>query len=494
MNETLLTWIVFILAFGGMIVVHEFGHFIAARMSDIEVEEFGIGFPTPGAVAFWISAGYFFLKNGRRVEIPKNFRMPVLWNDLVDREVKLTVDETDGRTILRSIQVVLSEEVKQTSAGTNRLDEVFVNEKGEVIDPPANVARSMREKLITAGNTTGSAQLTDIISEVHPGTRFTINWLPIGGFVRPKGENDPNVKGGMAAASPWRRLFVLVSGPAMNLLTAVAVISLIIALTGGIISVAPNQTGPMEILITEVVSNSPAEAGGLQTGDIIVAGNGVRLTDDDEASDLIKANPGIPIVLTVLRNGEELDLTVTPRMNEKAGRPLIGVSMCGGCEFKPITSITENIQYSLKLTGAQIYALLTMPVRLIEGSIPREQGRLVGLKGIFDIMEQSVSNDVESSQTNSTTPSSAANPYNKPVATLSLIAVLSISLGIFNLFPFPALDGGRILFLLPELFFRRRVPPYVENLVHGVGMALLLLLMLYVNVRDFIDPAVVNFP
>jgi regulator of sigma E protease len=168
--------------------------------------------------------------------------------------------------------------------------------------------------------------------------------------------------------------------------------------------------------------------------------------------------------------------------------------MCGGCEFKPITSITENIQYSLKLTGAQIYALLTMPVRLIEGSIPREQGRLVGLKGIFDIMEQSVSNDVESSQTNSTTPSSAANPYNKPVATLSLIAVLSISLGIFNLFPFPALDGGRILFLLPELFFRRRVPPYVENLVHGVGMALLLLLMLYVNVRDFIDPAVVNFP
>jgi regulator of sigma E protease len=118
------------------------------------------------------------------------------------------------------------------------------------------------------------------------------------------------------------------------------------------------------------------------------------------------------------------------------------------------------------------------------------------LKGIFDIMEQSVSNDVESSQTtNTTTPSSATNnPYNKPVATLSLIAVLSISLGIFNLFPFPALDGGRILFLLPELFFRRRVPAYVENLVHGVGMALLLLLMLYVNVRDFIDPAIVNFP
>jgi regulator of sigma E protease len=80
------------------------------------------------------------------------------------------------------------------------------------------------------------------------------------------------------------------------------------------------------------------------------------------------------------------------------------------------------------------------------------------------------------------------------VRTLELIAGLSISLGIFNLFPFPALDGGRIVFLLPELIFRRRVPQRVENLVHGLGMTVLLLFMLYVNVMDFVNPINIVVP
>jgi regulator of sigma E protease len=187
-----------------------------------------------------------------------------------------------------------------------------------------------------------------------------------------------------------------------------------------------------------------------------------------------------------LRGGQTLELTITPRMNEQAGRPMIGISFCGGCEFKPITTVSENLKYSLQFTGAQINALVTLPVRLIQGTIPPEQGRLVGLKGIFDIMSQSVSNDVEASQAQ---PAAAApSPYNAPVQTLSIIALLSISLGIFNIFPFPALDGGRILFVLPEIIFRRRVPHQFENLVHGIGMTLLLVVMIYVNVRDFIDP------
>ena len=381
MNETLLTWIIFILAFGGMVIIHELGHFIAARLVKIEVEEFGIGFPTPGAITLFT------------------------WQ----------------------------------------------------------------------------------------GTRFTLNWLPIGGFVRPKGENDPNVEGGLAAAAPWKRLFVLSAGPFMNLVTAVLVISIIISQMGGIISSPPlDDTGPQEILITEVVPDSPADQAGLLMGDVLLKANGMQLTTTDEASDLIKASPDIPILFDVLRDGQTIDLTITPRMNEQAGRPLIGVSFCGGCEFKPVTNIAENLQYSMQLTGAQIYALVTLPIKLLRGSIEPEQGRLVGLKGIFDIMSQSVSNDVEASQAQPA--SSAPSPYTAPVQTLSIIALLSISLGIFNLFPFPALDGGRILFVLPELLFRRRVPHQFENLVHGLGMTLLLLVMIYVNVRDFIDPVITSFP
>lgn len=491
MNETALTWIIFILAFGGMVVVHELGHFLAARLVKVEVEEFGIGFPTPGAVVFWISPGYLFLRNGRRVEIPRNFRMPVPWNELADHDAKLTVKEVNGKFILQAIEAVVFEEKRQAPPAKSReISEILVDESGRVVDPkPETPARSVTRRLVKAGKADGGMELNDVISEVHPGTRFTLNWLPIGGFVRPKGENDPNIPGGLAAASPWKRLFVLFAGPVMNLVTAVLVISVIINQVGGIIVSPPEDaTGPQPLLITEVAAGSPAEQAGLQMGDILVKADGKLLTNADETSDLIRTRPDTPILFEVLRDGRTLEIPITPRMNEAAGRPMIGISFCGGCEFQPITSVSQNLKYSLQFTGAQINALVTLPVRLIQGTIPPEQGRIVGLKGIFDIMSQSVSNDVEASQTQPPASSSAPNPYNAPVQTLSIIALLSISLGIFNLFPFPALDGGRILFVLPELIFRRRVPHQLENLVHAVGMTLLLALMIYVNVRDFIDP------
>ena len=381
MNETALTWIVFILAFSGMIIVHELGHFIAARLVKIEVEEFGIGWPTPGAITLFT------------------------WQ----------------------------------------------------------------------------------------GTRFTLNWLPIGGFVRPKGENDPNVEGGLAAAAPWKRLFVLFAGPFMNLLTAVILFSLIINQMGGVLTLSNSEESLQEILITEVVENSPAEQAGIQVGDLLVGISGKPLTDLNHLTSVIVENVDQPIDFTVERNGSEINLTVIPRMNEEAGRPMIGIAYRNGATFKPVSSFTENIQYSFQYTGQQIYALITLPVRLMQGTIPAEQGRLIGFKGIFDIMEQSVSNDVEVSRTNSTS-STASNPFNQPVGTLFLLASLSISLGVINLFPFPALDGGRILFVLPELIFRRRVSPQLENLVHGLGVLVLIGLMVYVNIMDFINPITNQFP
>ena len=113
------------------------------------------------------------------------------------------------------------------------------------------------------------------------------------------------------------------------------------------------------------------------------------------------------------------------------------------------------------------------------------------MKGIYDIMSQSVAKDMEASQ--AAKPSTTDNPFER-MRTLLLVATLSISLGIFNLFPFPALDGGRIIFLLPELIFRRRVSPEIENLVHGIGMVLLLIFMVYINVMDFIQPINVTIP
>lgn len=369
MNETLLTWLIFILAFGGMVLIHEFGHFIAARLCGIEVDEFGVGLPTPGALTLFT------------------------WQ----------------------------------------------------------------------------------------GTRFTLNWLPLGGFVRPKGENDPNVPGGLAAASPWKRLIVLFAGPLMNLLAAVLIYSIIFTRVG-----VPDTN---RVLVSSVTSNSPAAEAGFKTDDIFVSGNGQPIRNYDELRAIVDANANKPVAFVVDRNGQQVKLTATPLMNTAENRIMIGVGL--GVPFKQSNSPVETLQLGAQYTYYNVRALLALPSQMLRGTLNSDQSRLVGLKGIYDILHQTVSHDVQAS---ASAPASSPDPVNQPVRTLELIASLSISLGVFNLFPFPALDGGRIIFVLPELIFRRRVSPQVENLIHGMGMAFLLLLMIYINVMDFINPVNVNIP
>ena len=279
----------------------------------------------------------------------------------------------------------------------------------------------------------------------------------------------------------------------MNLVTAVVLFSIIIAIGGGIITYTPEGSATSKVLITNVMSNSPAKEAGLQVGDIMVSGAGQPIKNSDDIRNIVVANVDKPVSFIVERQSKQLELLITPKFNEAENRPLIGIEYCSGCAFVPITSLGDNLKTSLRYTGDQAYALVTLPVKLIRGTVAPEQGRMVGLKGIYDIMKQSVANDVEASQqaASSSTSSSSASPYNKPVQTLFLIAALSISLGIFNLFPFPALDGGRIIFVLPELITRRRVPAQFENVVHALGMAILLLFMIYVNVMDFVNPVII---
>jgi len=369
MNQTLLTWLVFILAFGGMVLIHEFGHFIAARLCKIEVEEFGIGLPTPGAITLFT------------------------WQ----------------------------------------------------------------------------------------GTRFTFNWLPFGGFVRPKGENDPNVPGGLSAASPWKRLVVLFAGPLMNLLMAVLIYSIIFTRVG-----VPDAN---RVLVSSVTENGPAAQAGFQYGDIFVSGNGKAIHNYDELRVIVDANESKPVTFVVDRHGNQVELVATPEMNAEAKRIMIGVGL--GVPFKRPSSPVETLKLGTQYTYYNVRALLALPAQMVRGTLNSEQSRLVGLKGIYDILQQTVSHDVQASASNAPV---STDPIDQPVRTLELIASLSISLGIFNLFPFPALDGGRIIFVLPELIFRRRVSPRVENLIHGMGMAFLLLLMIYINVMDFINPVNVKIP
>jgi len=465
MNETILTWLVFILAFGSLVLIHEFGHYIVARWSKVEVEEFGIGLPTPGALTLWTNKGHLLLDDGGRVEIPFNFKLPTHWNELIDRQVKLTVDRVDDRLVMRSIEVLKSE---------------YPNDN--VVTSQGEAGQASSRKLIKAGKRRGEVELVDVVTEVHPGTRFTLNWLPLGGFVRPKGENDPNVPGGLAAASPWQRLAVLFAGPLMNLLAAVLIYSLIFGRVG-----VPDTT---RVLVSSVSEDGPAAQAGFESGDIFISGNGQPIHTYDDLRLIVDANEDQPVTFLADRSGEQVELTTIPQMNAEAERVMIGVGL--GVPFKQPSSPVETLSLGARYTVMNIRAMLALPAQMLRGTLDSEQGRLIGLKGIFDVLQQTVSRDVEAS-TSAPAPASA-DPMDQPVLTLQLIASLSISLGLFNLFPFPALDGGRILFVLPELIFRRRVSPQVENLVHGMGMAFLLLLMIYINVMDFVDPINVTIP
>jgi regulator of sigma E protease len=144
--------------------------------------------------------------------------------------------------------------------------------------------------------------------------------------------------------------------------------------------------------------------------------------------------------------------------------------------------MTESIGNAFRTTGYIIRETMLLPIRLIRGSVDPALARPVGYKGIYDIYSQAVAMDQESDLV-------TAEPL--PVYTLSIIANISLALGITNLLPIPALDGGRILFTLPELIFKKRIPQRWENVVNTVFFLLLIVLMVFITILDFTNPVVI---
>lgn len=299
-------------------------------------------------------------------------------------------------------------------------------------------------------------------------TEFTLNALPLGGFVRPVGENDPTVPGGLAAASPWARIFVLLSGPAMNILVALLIFGYIFL-----------QLGKPDLNVVEIMdvnANSPASSAGLEAGDIVLQVDDEPINSSEELHDEIYANLGESIEITYLRDGQTSIVTLVPRDPPPADGA-IGISM--GNPRIPI-GLAEAFTVSGQAVWEQARGLVQLPARLLTGQANAEEGRLIGLFGMYGIFTQVREADI-----------APENTLPPGINTLSFFASISISLGILNLLPVPALDGGRILFALPEIIFRRRIPQAYENAVNLVGFVLLMLLIVYINIQDFINPVVI---
>ena len=299
-------------------------------------------------------------------------------------------------------------------------------------------------------------------------TEVTLNWIPFGAFVRPKGENDPDVPGGLGSAPAWKRLIVMLGGPVFNLVTGILLFIIVFTQSG-----APD---PSRVLINGISPDSPAIQAGFQVGDQVLKVNGQDIASMDAVSTLIKASAGKPTTITISRNGQVSQLTVVPRLTPPQGQGPLGVTLNN--PLVPIT-VLQAFPMSLQITGQYISTLLSLPGRLIAGTITPDQSRIVGPVGMFDIFNTERNRDIQSASTPSAGPT---------VNVLQFLAVISVALGFTNLLPLPALDGGRILFLLPELLFKKRVPPRFENMVHAIGMLALILLLVFVTANDIINP------
>ncbi len=292
-------------------------------------------------------------------------------------------------------------------------------------------------------------------------TEFTLNALPFGGFVRPRGENDPSVPGGLAAASKRVRSMVLVAGPAANILLA------FVAFTAAFLLAAPDTD---RVIITEVAPNSPAERVGLRSGDLILAVEDQPVEGFASLQQVVGNNLGDSTELTIRRGEETLTIDVTPRENPPEGEGAIGVLL--GNPRRNVGPL-EAAQLGWRSTRIQFTEILRLPARLLQGDVAPEEARVTGFKGMFDMLAWAGEIDRDSE---------------RPFLTLNLIGVISMGLAVANLLPIPALDGGRLLFVAIELVLGHRIDPEYEGLAHLIGFAFLLILMVYINFQDFVNP------
>jgi len=181
----------------------------------------------------------------------------------------------------------------------------------------------------------------------------------------------------------------------------------------------------------------------------------------------------------VERSSGKVTVEVTPRTEWPQNEGPLGISM-----GNPVrqASMLQAVPFGFEMAYQQVRTLISLPGQLIAGTIAPEQARFVGPVGMFNIFSQTRDLDEEQQAEAPSQP--------QGLNTLYLLAVLAVALGITNLLPIPALDGGRILFLIPEILFKKRVPPKYENLLHFIGFAALIALMVYITAQDIINPIV----
>lgn len=307
-------------------------------------------------------------------------------------------------------------------------------------------------------------------------TIYSINWLPIGGFVKLYGEDEAGggkwkMENGkwktgdrdraFFARPIWQRSAIVVSGVVMNFLLSVVIISYLFGVLGV-------PTAGKDVVITAVVKNSPAYDAGLKKGDIVESINNIKVTNPSQLISITKKHLGEEVALKIKDQKSNIkNIRVMPRRNYPKGEGPMGVAIGQNVITKkyplyqaPVIAFLET----LKISWLIVAGFSTMLFNLIsQGIVPKD---IAGPVGIAQLTGQFVQFG--------------------PAAILSFVSLLSLNLAILNILPIPALDGGRLFFILVELATRRKVSQKFEARAHAVGMAFLLVLIALITLHDVV--------
>ncbi|MGE3411280.1 MAG: RIP metalloprotease [Dehalococcoidia bacterium] len=288
-------------------------------------------------------------------------------------------------------------------------------------------------------------------------TEYTINWLPIGGFVRLMGEEDPTHPRSLASRPRWQRFIVLASGSVMNLILPIFLFAIAFTI--------PHEESVGRAIISEVAPGSPAAEAGLQPRDVIYEIDGRDAKNSIDAGRLIRINMGQETDIQVKRGNEFVTVQVTPRWTPPAGQGPTGIRIAPQYGFTETVSQPpwESIPNGLRTTlDTMILARNEFISWFRGGNSPEVAGPVAIAQTTGEVAREG-----------------GVSPL------LELAALLSINLGIINLLPLPMLDGGRVFFLLIEVVRGgRRIAPEKEAMVHLVGFVVFMALAIVVTFAD----------
>ena len=299
-------------------------------------------------------------------------------------------------------------------------------------------------------------------------TVYSLNLLPFGGFVRLHGENYDGEaefpQRSFSSKSKKVRTAVIVAGVIMNFLLAVVAFAVVYSFSG-----IPKTT--QDVRIVAIDTNSPAQIGGLVVGDVVKSVSGGEVTSVEGFVSLVEEKKGQRVTLEVLRDegGEKSTkkITLTPRQDPPEGEGPLGVVISSTEIYYPPVLLRPFVgaYYGFKEAFFWGYTVVGGIAKIFSdlfvGQAPKD---IAGPVGIFAVTSQAAKFGI--------------------LALVNFVGILSVNLAILNILPFPALDGGRLMFIGLEKVIGRKVLPKVESTIHTVGMIILLILIFAITAGD----------